>query len=183
MRTHLPGYRSGLPIALVAAGLTTFLLIGCSATDGTPAPTAASAPSATAPKPTADLTLLPTDPAATPKPTPPSQTDTPWGRIWDGLPADFPIYPGVRPTETGQGPASAILDAGTADPGMVMNFYQSALEAAGWITVSSSGPREDGSRELASVNIHPACQLQITVTPLGGSTIVTILFGAGCPFS
>ena len=171
-----------LPAILVAA-LAAFLVIGCSSAAGNSSPIVAATPSASAAQPTKDVTPVPTDPTATPDSTPMSQTDTPWGRIWDGLPADFPAYPGARPTETGAGPASATLDATGADPATVVDFYKTALESAGWITTGSTGPMEDGSLVLSNVNIHQACQLQTTVTPLGGSTIITILFGAGCPFS
>ncbi len=188
-RYRLPGTSRRRRVGtLLVAGLTVLLLVGCSSNNGSPTPspaasTAATTPSAaTSPSPTPVLTPVPTDLAGTPAPTPPGQTDTAWGRIWDSLPARFPTYPGAHPTETGGGPASATLDAGTADPGAVMNFYQTALQAAGWTTVSLSGPREDGSRELLSTGTPAACQIQTTATPLGSRTIVTILFGAACPF-
>ena len=126
-------------------------------------------------------TAVPTDPGATPPGSPPTQTDTEWGRIWDGLPVDFPTFPGASPTETGEGPASAILDAGDADPREVATFYQSALEIAGFSTLSLSGPREDGGFELESVG-ETTCRVRTTITPLGTSTFVTILYGADCPF-
>ncbi len=131
---------------------------------------------------TAGPTLVPTDPGATAHASPPSQTDTEWGRIWDGLPEGFPNFPGAGPTETGEGPASAILDAGTAEPAEVATFYKSALEGTRYTTVSLSGPREDGSWEVESIS-DGGCGIRVTVTPLGGSTIVTILYGADCPFS
>lgn len=127
-------------------------------------------------------TPVPTDSGTTPQPSQPGQTDTEWGRIWDGLPGSFPAYPGASPTETGEGPASAILDVGAADPVETTAFYQAALEAIGASTVAVSGPREDGSWEVEAVG-DGGCRIRVTMTPLGGSTIVVILYGADCPFS
>src|SRR5688572_9679608 len=38
----------------------------------------------------------PSDSTAAP---PAEQTDTDWGRIWDGVPDAFPIYPGATPAD------------------------------------------------------------------------------------
>ncbi len=171
--------------AVLLAGLVVLLLAGCSAADRTSRPptTAPATVEATQNEPTPELTLLPTEPGTTSQPGSPGQTDTEWGRIWDGLPTGFPAFPGARPTELGSGPASATLDAGSAEPRAVMSFYQTALQASGWIVTGVDGPREDGSFELTGVNIHPACQIRATVTPFGDNTIVAILYGAGCPFN
>ena len=185
MRQPRATSRRWLSSAVLMAGTAALLLAGCSATDGTsrPATTAPATADATQGEPTPELTLLPTEPGTTSQPGLPGQTDTEWGRIWDGLPTDFPAFPGAHATETGSGPASATLDAGTAEPGAVMNFYQTALQASGWIVTGVTRPREDGSFELTGVNIHPACQIRATVTPFGGNTIVAILYGVGCPFN
>jgi hypothetical protein len=63
----------------------------------------------------------------------------------------------------------------------VATFYQAALVGVGFSAISMSGPREDGSWEIEAVG-DAGCALRVTVTPLGGSTIVTILYGADCPF-
>jgi hypothetical protein len=125
--------------------------------------------------------LIPTEPGTSPAPTPPGQTDTEWGRIWDTVPATFPAYPGAHPTETGAGPASAVLDAGAAKPAEVVSFYESALVGQGLSTVSRDGPREDASYDLL-MGDNGSCSTEITAAPLGGSTIITIMYGAGCPF-
>lgn len=159
------------------------LLAGCATTNPAPSATASTrataSPAAVSSEP--GPTAVPTDPGATPRPSLPGQTDTDWGRIWDALPEAFPRYPGAGPTETGEGPASAILDVGDAEPTEVATFYQSALEGAGYSTLSLSGPREDGSREIETVG-ESNCRIRTTITPLGGTTIVTILYGADCPF-
>ena len=160
-------------LALAAAGCGPLNSTSSGSGSLPPGPTASATP---------DLTPVLTDPGATPGPTLPGHTDTAWGRIWDALPITFPTWPGARPTETGEGPASAILDAGAAEPAAVASFYESALGAAGFSTVSMSGPREDGSREIEATAGEAGCHARITVTPLGGTTIITILFGADCPF-
>lgn len=107
-------------------------------------------------------------------------TETDWGTIHDALPPGFPRYPGSTPTETGAGPASAVFDV-PADLSTVTTWFQGALEGAGFSTLSLSGPAEDGSMEIESVGLTTQCRVRTTVAPLGGSTIVTILYGAVCP--
>jgi hypothetical protein len=107
-------------------------------------------------------------------------TQTDWGTIRDALPPGFPRFPGSRPTETGEGPATAVFDA-PADVSTVTTWFQGALEGAGYSTLSLSGPSEDGSMEIESVGPTTQCRVRTTVAPLGGSTIVTILYGAVCP--
>jgi hypothetical protein len=108
-------------------------------------------------------------------------TETEWGTIHDALPPGFPRYPGSTPTETGAGPASAVFDA-PADVSTVTTWLQGALEGAGFSTLSLSGPSEDGSMEIESVGpVTAQCRVRTTVAPLGGSTIVTVLYGAVCP--
>lgn len=143
---------------------------GCAATV-TPTPDAVPTATATSPQP-------PAGPTKNPVPMP--QTDTPWGRIWDALPPDFPLPAGAQPTQTGDGPASAVLDV-PGDAITTMEFLQSALELAGFPTESLSGPLEDGSRVLESSG-EGACRVQTSVAPLGGTMIMTILYGAACPF-
>ena len=167
---------------LVAAVMLS-AVAACGSTVVTPSPSSAG-PSLAA-TPTAGLpiapTPVPTDVGATPRPSPPAQSDTDWGRIWDGLPASFPHYPGASPTETGEGPASAILDVGAVDPAEVAAYYTSALEFDGYVTLTGSGPREDGSDEIEWAG-EATCRIRATITPLGGTTVVTILYRADCPF-
>lgn len=167
------------PIA--AAVVVAFALAAC-ATSPTPGPSGL-APSDSTPPASASpiLTALPSEPARTPGATSPGQTDTAWGRIWDAIPSAVPVYPGAHPTETGAGPASAILDARTTPPAEIVAFYQTALARLALSTVSRDGPREDGSYDLL-VGDGASCAVEITAAPLGGSTIITIMYGAGCPF-
>jgi hypothetical protein len=74
-----------------------------------------------------------------------------------------------------------VLDVGDTDPAEVAAYYVAALEAAGYSTLARSDPREDGSIEAEWAG-DTTCRIRATVTPLGGTTIVTILYGADCPF-
>ena len=163
--------RRGVRIATLAAAL--LVGGGCGATVSPSPPTP--------PAPTPTSTRLAPPPTKNPVPLPATQTDTEWGRIWDALPASFPLPTGARPTQTGEGPASAILDVpGEAEA--TMTNLRSALELAGFSLESLSGPLEDGSRILEALG-EGACRAQVRIAPLGGTTIVTVLYGAACPFS
>ena len=153
------------------------ILVSACTTDSTTAPPPSGSPTPTPSAPTP----IPTDPDATPAPSVPSQTDTDWGRIWDGLPAGFPEYPGAAPSETGEGPASAILDVGDVEPAEVASYYVPALERLGYITVAQSEPLEDGGIEVEWTG-EGTCAIRMTATPAGGTTLVEVLYGSDCPF-
>lgn len=118
-------------------------------------------------------------PATSPTTSAAGRTETEWGTIWDALPAGFPSYPGSRPTDVGEGPASAVLDVPAEVPA-VASWFEAALERLGFRS-SVSGPAEDGSMQIDSDGPMANCAVRTTVAPLGGTTIVTILYGAGCP--
>jgi hypothetical protein len=69
-----------------------------------------------------------------------------------------------------------------ANAAAVLDGLRSDLEAAGYGTVSQSGPLEDGSWTLESVG-SAGCRVLTTVGLLGGLTHITVLFGAACPFN
>lgn len=117
--------------------------------------------------PTAPATVTPT-------------TDTSWGPIWDDIPASFPVFPGSEVGEPMDAPASAVF-AAPADVAPVSTWFQEALEMAAYSTLSLSGPLEDGSVVIESTGDTPECLVETTLRPESGSTIVTILYGAGCP--
>jgi hypothetical protein len=148
------------------------VLVAC----GDARPPGSATPTAAGPTP------VPTVPGESASPSGPvSQTDTDWGRIWDALPAGFPVYPGSIPTETGLlGPASAEFAVG-ADPDSITTWLQASLEGAGYSTEALSGPLEDGSRVIESI-ADGGCRIETVVTPLSGTTHVTVRFGAACPF-
>ena len=174
MRLPLPRARtaaSAIALVLLALALT-----GCATDMDMASPPPSGSPVATP-------TAIPSTPDATPTATAPTQTDTEWGRIWDALPGAFPTYPGASPTETGGGPASAFFDVGAEEPAEVVTFFKTELERAGLSTGSLDGPREDESWEMeASGTFVDTCRVRVTATPMGGTTIVEIMYGSDCPF-
>ena len=55
------------------------------------------------------------------------------------------------------------------------------LDGAGY-TTDQSGPLEDGSFVLDSTGASAGCKVQTTLAPQARSTLMTVLFGAACPF-
>jgi hypothetical protein len=109
-----------------------------------------------------------------------SQTDTAWGRIWDGLPRGFPRYPGATQADDASAePSSGRYAVPGGEPGEIAAWLQAAMETATFST-DVSGPLEDGSFSLDSVG-DGRCRIQTTIAPLGGLTFVTVLYGADCP--
>jgi len=109
-----------------------------------------------------------------------TQTDTEWGRIWDAIPRAFPVYPGATATTEIGAPASAqfVVPANVAT---ATTWMKSALDATG-LRTTVSGPLEDGSMTLDSVGPN-GCAAQTTIARTGGVTLLTILYGARCPYA
>jgi hypothetical protein len=152
----------------------------------TPATTASpSAASGTAP---ADLPSGGVEPTVVPggvtiSPGPPATriptTQTDWGLILDALPEGFPIYPGVSVAEPPAEPVSAAFDS-DATVDRIAAWYQGTLAEAGYSLLDLSDALEDGSRVLDAQTDLPECRIQLTFRPQGGSTIIIVLYGAGC---
>ena len=193
---HVRG-RMGLVIPRQTAAASTAVLVAllvaaCSSAGpaATPKPgtqsaspslVAASTPTSASP----DLTPVPGgSTAATPAAaSAPTQTDTDWGRIWDGLPAWFPVPPDAVPTETGEeGAVSASLAAGGSAQS-VAAFMETGLTGAGFEVEGLNGPAEDGSFVLDATGPDPKCKVEARVRPLSGTTNLVVLYGAGCPFN
>ena len=110
-----------------------------------------------------------------------TQTDTSWGRIWDALPPGFPTFPGATPADpVSAEPVSATFAVEGGDPAEIAAWMQAALEAATFGTESLSGPLESGAFVLESLG-EGDCHVESTVAPMGGLTIITVRYGAGCP--
>lgn len=135
---------------------------------------------------TAATTSLPSTESVAPATSsalPAGQTDTEWGRIWDELPAGFPIYPGSALA----GDASPEAVSGRyaivgGDPAEIASWMQTALEAATFSTEALSGPLEDGRYVLDSVG-QGDCRIETTVVPLGRLTFLSVRYGAACPLT
>ena len=110
----------------------------------------------------------------------PATTETEWGTIWDALPPSFPAFPGAQPTETGAGPATAILQLpGPAD--VAADWWKESLEEAGYHLEGVNGPLEDGAIVIDATG-DAGCRVQTSIAPLGDVTIATIFVGSECPF-
>jgi hypothetical protein len=129
----------------------------------------------------ADLTPVPGGGGASAAPGgTPTQTDTAWGRIWDAVPASFPRPESAHPADSISGPVSAAFSVG-AGPAAVVATMKAGLDVDVYAT-DVSGPLEDGGYVLDSIGSTAGCRVQTTITPLSGTTLMTVLFGAGCPF-
>lgn len=188
MRTTL---HSGVPAIALAVAV---IVAAC----GGPAPSKALAPSATpatasttagatpvlteGPPPT--MVPVPSSGPATDSPEPAQPpgggaTDTGWGAILDVVPDGFPVIPGAKPAEGLDEPASGWwLAEATVDD--VASWYRGALGELGFTVGDLSSPLEDGSRVLDVSSDLPECRLQLAFRPAGGSTIIRVLYGAGC---
>jgi hypothetical protein len=169
-------------IRCLPAALLAILTAACSPAPSSPASSAS---------PGSGPTATPTFPAPTPVPTVaapspsdgialPGEFESPFGTVFDALPPDFPLYPGSRLTETGDEPATARLDT-PGDRGSIVLYYRASLEKAGLGTLVESGPAEDGAVVLTVDGAIPGCFVRVTVGPLGGTTLVSIWYGAACP--
>lgn len=167
---------------LACALLIALAAAACSSTSPSP-PVSPSAVGTATPAPSAatSASAEPTPAGATVPPAA-GQTDTEWGRIWDTLPSGFPKYPGATLSEeAATGPASAVYVVEGGEPSRIATWFQQAFETASYSTDALSGPMEDGSYTLDSSGQDPACRLSVTIAPLGGTTSLTVMYGAACP--
>jgi hypothetical protein len=155
---------------------------GCASTS-TPSPSQSAAAAAT-PSPSAtvatELESEPIDETPGPGSSGITQTDTEWGRIWDALPRSFPVYPGAEETTDIGAPATEQFVV-PANVTTATTWMKNALDATGLRTTVST-PLEDGSRTLDSVGPN-GCAVRTTIAPTGGVTLMTILYGAKCPYA
>jgi hypothetical protein len=168
--------------------LAVLTLVLCLAASGCATPTLSTTPTPTASAATATPAASePVTPAAslTPRPTaccaPPGQSESAWGRLWDAIPAGFPVPVGASPTDVAE-PVSAAFDL-AMPVSDAATFMQGALEAARYSTIAFSGPLEDGTVVIDSVGpTSTDCLVETSIAPMGGLTRLTIRFGAACPF-
>jgi hypothetical protein len=155
-------------------GISLAMLLVLGACD--PATPASTSNTTSASNPPPDGT--PSDSTAAP---PAEQTDTDWGRIWDGVPDAFPIYPGATPADDAATEVvSATFALEGAEARTVAGWMQTELERALFATEALNGPLEDGSFVLDSTGTSD-CRIQVTIAPLGGLTTISVRYGAACP--
>jgi hypothetical protein len=169
--TGCAGSAAGSPSA--AASRSSSVASPVAGTAGSPVPSAA---------PTEPATPTPVPGAQSGPAAPPSDvgtTQTEWGTILDAVPGAFPVYPGAQGEDVIEGAASgAWISPAAVDE--VTAWYRDALQRLGLRTVDLSDPLEDGSRVPDSAGDLPECRVQTTFRPEGGSTMITVLYGAGC---
>jgi hypothetical protein len=174
--------RPSRPAVLVAIGALAVLLAACGGAASTALPIQSSSCCTEPPTSTpAEPTEVPGGASVTPAPLPDdvSTTETAWGTILDVVPTTFPVFPGAEPGESPDEPVSGawISSAGVDD---VAAWYRDELEGLGYRTAGLSEPLEDGSRVLDSVADIPECRIQAAFRPAGESTMITVLYAAGC---
>ncbi len=149
--------------------------VGPAAGSGTPDASSQPAPA------TAQPVLTPVPGGTTPEAVDPGTgtTITDWGRILDRVPDGFPVYPGAASTGEVNEPVSGawLADAG---PAAVAGWYVGRFEELGWSSIDLGSALEDGTRVLDLASDLPECRVQTTFRPAGGSTMILVLYGAGC---
>ncbi len=180
---------AGLALALIVAACT------AAATDTPPASPGVASPAMTSP-----ATSPATSPTDATGPSPSStqvaggDTGSPaaspgtftvaWGEAWDALPSGFPIPSDADVADPGDPADGPVSGAFVSDrtPDEVATQVKAALNAAGYSTEALSGPSENGALVVDAVGLDPACRIQATVRPFGTRTMLTVLFGAACPW-
>lgn len=106
-------------------------------------------------------------------------TRTAWGTILDAVPDTFPVFPDAAIADPLPGAVSgAWITKATVDE--VATWYHDAVLAAAFASADLGSALEDGSRVLDVQGDLPECKVQVTVRPAGGSTMISVLYGAGC---
>ena len=137
-------------------------------------------------QPTARPTAAPTTehaPTAETTPELPGQSESVFGLIWDAVPDSFPVPADATEADPPQqGPVSGswTVPVASASAPELAGFYNTGLDEIGWGTVLD-GPLEDGSYTVYSSDGY-GCETLTTILPRGDESLVTTLFGAGCPF-
>ena len=111
---------------------------------------------------------------------PPTTTETEFGTIFDALPPSFPKLLGQEPAETGAGPTSGSF-AANMSVGDARRIIEVSLVAQGW-TVAVGSPLEDGTVVLEAKGTA-GCKTEVRFTPRSGTVMMSVLYGAACPFS
>ena len=166
---------AGFVVPIVTIALAVFAA-GCGPTPNTQAP-------ARSPGSSIGLTPVPGGPASPVVGAtigPPTTTETEFGTIFDALPPSFPKLLGQEPAETGAGPTSGSFAANmsVADARKIIEV---SLVAQGW-TVAVGSPLEDGSVVLEAKGTA-GCKAEVRFTPRSGTVMMSVLYGAACPFS
>jgi hypothetical protein len=155
----------------VVALLACLLVMACGS--GAPSSPPTSPPATAAASEPAPSDLAAAGPTA-------GQTDTEWGPIWDTVPSGFPTYPGSKAADVGTDPASAVRVVEGVKASAIASWMDEHLRAAAFRSDGLSGPFEDGSY-VVDMSGASDCNVQVRVAPAGGTSMITVLYGAACP--
>ena len=165
------------PLPILATGLVLLAILASACGPATsPSPTARTSGPDPTPVPGSSAT-----PALQPSVVLPTTTGTDFGTIWDALPPSWPQLPGQQPAETGAGPTSGSF-AVNMPPADAARLLAAALTRLGW-TVDAGSPLEDGTVVLDAFGAREGCAAEVRITPLSGTVVMSVLYGAECPFS
>jgi hypothetical protein len=110
---------------------------------------------------------------------PPTTTDTEFGRIWDSLPDTFPRMARSTPVDEA-GPVSAAFATSTDVETASRGIGQTLMDL-GW-SVDIGSPLEDGTVILEATGPPAGCKAEVRFTPMSGTVVMSVLYGAECPF-
>jgi hypothetical protein len=114
-----------------------------------------------------------------PPATPVGTTKTAWGVILDAVPDTFPLFPDASPADPlPEAVSGAWITKATVDE--VATWYHDAVLNAAFASADLGSALEDGSRVLDVQGDLPECKAQVTIRPVNGSTMISVLYGAGC---
>ena len=166
--------------SILGAALALVLVACGSAPHPSTRPSAAASAAAAAPSltPVPGGSTLPASGASSGTPTT-SEVDG-FGTIWDALPASFPKLVGMIPADEAK-PASGLFAAIMGDAAEASTSMREALRAQGW-RVDVGSPLEDGTVVVDATGPTSGCRAEIRFTPVSGSLIMEVLYGASCPF-
>jgi hypothetical protein len=165
-----------LPIVAISIAIAAIVAACGAASTTQPAGTSAGSASGPSAGPGGDASS-----AVRPSLTPPTTTDTEFGTIYDALPPSFPKLLGQKPAETGAGPTSGsfVAKMSVADARKIIEV---SMIAQGW-TVQVGSPLEDGTVVLEATGGNSGCKTEVRFTPVSGTVMMSVLYGAACPFS
>ena len=105
--------------------------------------------------------------------------ESPYGRVWLRLPADFPLLASGQPLQR-----LDITDASGAiwSDLSVDAATQSAVDGLQRLGWEVAAPTKDGeAQRISATRDAGACPLTIVVAPFGARTSLVVYLGEGCP--
>jgi hypothetical protein len=107
------------------------------------------------------------------------QTNTESGPIWDGLPPSFPRLPGATATDLPGAISGAFAIPG--EPGPAAEALRSALVGQG-LRAEVGTPLEDGTIVVDAGDATAACRIEARLTPRSDTVVMSVRYGASCPY-